>query len=147
MLEIGPGTGRYTLPVARRLGPRGRLEVLDVAPGYLDHTMGRARRRGIRNVVPRLGDGRSLPFPDGSFDAAFLITVLGEIPDPLAALQELRRVLTPTGRLVIGEIVVDPDFQRVGRLLRLARGAGLVLERRSGNPFGYFARFVTAAPA
>jgi hypothetical protein len=56
-------------------------------------------------------------------------------------------VLTPTGRLVIGEIVVDPDFQRVGRLLRLARGAGLVLERRSGNPFGYFARFVTAAPA
>jgi ubiquinone/menaquinone biosynthesis C-methylase UbiE len=145
MLEVGPGTGRYTLPVADRLGPRGRLEILDVAQDFLDHTMRRARHQGLQNVVPRLGDGGLLPYPDGSFDAAFLITALGEIADPVAALRELRRVLKPTGRLVVGEIMVDPDFQSLGALVKRARSAGLVLERRSGHPAAYLARFAVGA--
>ena len=141
ILELGPGTGYYTLPVAARLEPAGVLEILDIRQSFLDHTVQHARHRGLTNIVPSLGDGGALPYPDGYFDAAYLITVLGEIPDPGAALGELGRVLKPAGRLVVGEIFIDPDFPRLGWLVECARGAGLLLERRSGSPLGYFARF------
>jgi SAM-dependent methyltransferase len=141
VLEIGPGTGYYTLPVAARLQPEGRLEIVDVGRRYLDHTVERARRAGLRNVVPTLSDGESLPFADASFDAAYLVSTLGEIPDPPAALRELRRVLKPAGRLVVGEIVIDPDFPRLRWLRERARACGLLLEEQVGTPLGYFARF------
>jgi ubiquinone/menaquinone biosynthesis C-methylase UbiE len=141
ILEVGPGTGYYTLPVAARLRPGGVLEVLEVRQSYLDHTLERARKAGLANVLPRLGDGAHLPYPSGRFDAAYLVTVLGEIPDPQAALRELRRVLKSGGRLVVGEIFIDPDFPRLAWLVRRARAAGLMLDRRIGTPVAYFARF------
>ena len=141
MLEIGPGTGYHTLPVAARLAPGGTLEIFDVRLRFLDHTMARAREAGLSNVVATRGDGRSLPYPDASFDAAYLVSVLGEIPDPRAALHELRRVLKPTGRIIVGEMFIDPDVSRLRWLVRQAAAAGLVLERRSGPSFGYYARF------
>jgi ubiquinone/menaquinone biosynthesis C-methylase UbiE len=139
ILEIGPGTGYYTIPVAGRVGTRGSLEILDVRENYLRHSVERARRNGLSNVVARRGDGGSLP--DATFDGAYLISVLGEIPDPEAALVELRRVLKPSGRLVLGEIFIDPDFPRLGWLVKHARDAGLRLERRSGGALAYYATF------
>jgi len=147
ILEIGPGTGYYTLAVADRVGPAGAVEILDVRQTYLDHTMRRARGRGLENVVPTLGDGDSLPYADASFDAAYLVTVLGEIPDPRSALGELFRVLKPSGRLVVGETLIDPDYTSLGTLVRRAGIAGFALERRRGSPVGYYARFVKAAVA
>ena len=141
VLEIGPGTGYYTLPVAARLQPEGKLQIVDVQQRYLDHTVERARRAGLGNVVPTLAGGGCLPFADRSFDAAYLVSTLGEIPDPPAALRELRRVLKPAGRLVVGEILIDPDFPRLRWLARHADACGLVLEERVGTPLGYFARF------
>ena len=131
ILEVGPGTGYYTLPVAARLEPGGVLEILDVRQSFLDHTVERARRRGLANVVADARRWGSLPYPDRCFDAAYLITVLGEIPDPEAALGELRRVLKPTGRLVVGEIFIDPDFTRLRWLVKRAGAAGLLLDQPS----------------
>lgn len=141
VLEVGPGTGYYTLAVAARLEPGGILEILDVRQSFLDYTVERARRSGLRNVIATRGDGGFLPYPDGCFDAAFLVGVLGEIPDPPAALRELRRVLKPDGRLVVGEIFIDPDFPRLGWLVKQARAAGLRQERRTGGPLSYFVEF------
>jgi ubiquinone/menaquinone biosynthesis C-methylase UbiE len=137
ILEIGPGTGYYSLAVAAEVRPGGTLDVLDVRRRFLDHTIGRARKAGLVT----LGDGGSLPFPDGTVDAAFLVATLGEIPDPPAALRELRRVLKPDGRLVIGELLIDPDFPRLRWVSRHAGSAGLEFERQIGLPIAYFARF------
>jgi ubiquinone/menaquinone biosynthesis C-methylase UbiE len=141
ILEVGPGTGYYTFVVAERVGPTGSVDVLDVRQSFVDHIRASAARRGLRNVAGTQGDAGSLPFPDARFDAAYLVGVLGEIPDPKTALRELRRVLKPTGRLVVGEIFFDPDFTRLGWLLKQAEAAGLRFERRSGPRFAYFARF------
>ena len=46
----------------------------------LDHVMARAARRSIGNISPHLAAADALPFPDARFDAAYLVTVLGEIP-------------------------------------------------------------------
>jgi SAM-dependent methyltransferase len=140
VLEVGPGTGYYTLDVADSVSPGGRLDIFDLQQEMLDHTMRRAGKRGLTNITPAQGDARQLPYPDASFDAAFLTTVLGEIPDQDAALRELARVLKPGGRLVVGELFGDPHWVSPGRLRRRAEAVGLAFTRRSGTPLGYFAR-------
>ncbi|MDX6660205.1 MAG: hypothetical protein QOJ55_1027 [Solirubrobacteraceae bacterium] len=142
VLEVGPGTGYYTLPVADWLGPEGGLDVFDLQHEMLDHTMRRAGERGLANITPTQGDARQLPYDDATFDAAYLVTVLGEIPDQAAALAELRRVLKPTGRLVIGELFGDPHMVTVGALRERGEAAGLRFERRVGGRLGFFARLV-----
>lgn len=141
VLEVGPGTGYYALDVARRLKPGGTLDVLDVQQEMLDHTMRHAGALGIVNVAPARGDARALPYADGSFDAAYLAVVLGEVPDQEAALRELQRVLKPGGRLVVGEIFLDPHAVPFRSLLERAGAAGLGFERRIGGLLGYLAAF------
>lgn len=147
ILEVGPGTGYYTLDVAEWVGSEGRVDILDIQLEMLDHTMARARERGVENVTPALGDATRLPYEDESFDAAFLVTVLGEIPDQDAALRELTRVLKPGGRLVNGELLGDPHYVRLSVMRLRAAAAGLSFERRVGTALGYFALFVKTARA
>ena len=142
ILEVGPGTGYYTLDVAEWVNPEGQIDILDLQREMLDHTMRRADERGLANVTPTLADATALPYEDDAFDAAFLITVLGEIPDQEAALREVARVLRPGGRLVVGEVALgDPHYVRLAPMRLRAGGAGLNYERRVGNALGYFARF------
>lgn len=141
VLELGPGTGYYTLDVAERIGSAGVLDIFDLQHEMLDHTMRRAAQRGLGNLRPSQGDARTLPYEDECFDAAYLVTVLGEIPDQDAALRECARILRPGGRLVIGELFGDPHWVSPGHLRRRAEAAGLRFERRLGSPLGYFARF------
>jgi ubiquinone/menaquinone biosynthesis C-methylase UbiE len=140
VLEIGPGTGYYTLDLAEWLGPDGTVEIFDLQQEMLDHTMERARERGLSNVRPTQGDAQSLPYEDDSFDAAILTSTLGEIPDQDAALREITRILKPGGRLVVGELFGDPHMVTLGALRRRAEAASLVFERHLGPRIGYFAR-------
>ena len=103
-----PATTRSTSPSGS--GRTGRIEIFDLQQEFLDHVAGRAAERGLENVVPTQGDATSLPYADASVDAVVLVAVLGEIPDRGAALREIRRVLKPDGRLVVGELFGDPHF-------------------------------------
>ena len=153
ILEIGPGTGYYTLDMAAWLSPGaagpgegGTVEVFDLQQEFLDHVMARAAERGLANVVPTQGDATALPYDDASLDAVVLTAVLGEIPDPGAALGEIRRVLKPGGRLIVGELFGDPHFTTQASLRRQAAAAGLAYEPASGNWFAYFARLTPIGP-
>jgi ubiquinone/menaquinone biosynthesis C-methylase UbiE len=144
VLEVGPGTGLQALHVAGVLGARGRLDIVDVQQPMLDHVMRRAAARAISPIVPARADARDLPFEDGSFDAAYLVTVLGEIPDPGAAMREIRRVLKPGGRLVVGEFL-DRHYVPLVTLLGYANHAGLRPSAWLGPPLAYFARLEVQA--
>lgn len=145
VLEVGPGTGHFTLAVAGAVGPTGRVDALDIQPDMLDELKRRADDAGVSNVVPLEGDATALPYDDATFDSAFLITVLGEVPDQDAALRELARVVKPGGKVVFGETVLDPHLVTVGALERRGAAAGLELRRRSGAPFAFFAELVRPA--
>lgn len=101
-LELGFGHGR-TLDVAAHRAPDARFTGLDVAP-----TAVRTATRRCRALVEagrlhlRTGDGVPLPWDDKSFDAAFAVHTLYFWPDAPRQLAELRRVLRPGGRLVLG---------------------------------------------
>ena len=144
ILELGPGTGFYSLPVAAKLAG-GTLAILDAQQEMLDHVMREAAGGNLSNIEPTLGDAAALPYPDAEFDGAFLVTVLGEVPDPDSALRELRRVLKPDGRLVVGELALgDPHFVTPRKLRERAEAAGFALERQDGPWAGYFARLTLA---
>jgi ubiquinone/menaquinone biosynthesis C-methylase UbiE len=140
LLEIGPGTGYYTLAVAGWLSPIGRLDILDIQQEMLDHAMRRAGEEGIGHIKPSLSDARELPFPDDTFDGAYLVTVLGEIPDQVAALRELGRVVRPGGRIVVGELFGDPHMVTHSALVERATAAGLRVERKLRGALWHFTR-------
>ena len=143
VLEVGPGTGYYSLSAARWLEPEGTLDILDIQQEMLDHVMRRASEMGISNIVPTRGDAQALPYPDGHFDSAYLVATLGEVPDQEGALRELRRVLRGDGRLVVGEVLPDPHRVAFDKLHRLTNAAGLKHERTLKGRLGYFAAFRT----
>jgi ubiquinone/menaquinone biosynthesis C-methylase UbiE len=140
VLEVGPGTGYYALPVARWLEPNGRLDVLDIQQEMLDHTLRRAASEGIANIAGQRADAREMPYEDETFDAAYLVTVLGEVPDQDAALRELRRVVKPNGRIVVGELFGDPHMVTFRALRDRAETAGLEVDRKLGGRLWHFTR-------
>ena len=142
LLEVGPGTGYYSLPVAASL-ENGTLEVLDVRPEFAEHVRRRAQAASIDNIRATVGDGSILPYADDSFDAGFLVTVLGEIPDQEAALRELLRVLRPGGHLIVGESLAsgDPHHVSFHTLKARAEAAGFGFEARDGGALAYWATF------
>jgi ubiquinone/menaquinone biosynthesis C-methylase UbiE len=144
LLEVGPGTGYYSLPVAEWIAPGGTLDLLDVQREMIDHTMERAAEAGISNIAWTCADARSMPYPDASFDGAYLVTVLGEIPDQEAALRELRRVVRPEGRIVVGELFGDPHMVTHGALAERAETTGLRVERKLGGALWHYTRLAHA---
>jgi ubiquinone/menaquinone biosynthesis C-methylase UbiE len=138
ILEVGPGTGYYSLDAAGWVGPDGSLEIFDIQQEMLDHTIARAEESGVGNIRPTQGDAQVLPYEDSSFDAAFLVTTLGEIPDQQAAVSEFSRVLKPGGRLVVGELMGDPHWVSPKAIEKLANNNGLHYERRIGSLVGSF---------
>lgn len=136
-LEVGPGNGRYSIAAARRIGPAGRLHVVDIEPKMIARVQHRAAAEGVTNIEARVASAYELPYPDGFFDRAYLIAVTGEIPDPVRAFRELGRVLAPGGEIAVSEILVDPDYPRASTVARWAAQAGLRPVRKIGNVWYY----------
>jgi protein-L-isoaspartate O-methyltransferase len=141
ILEVGAGTGYYTLAVANALGPAGHLVALDSQAAMLGQVERLAQERRIANVTPACGDALALPFEDKSFDAVYTAMVLGEIPDRVGALAEQRRVLRPGGRVVVAESPADPHFVTLPRLRAEAAAAGLTPARCERPRLAYVASF------
>ncbi len=140
VLEVGPGPGYYSIEASRRVGPRGRLICLDLQRGMIEQLLERLLEAGA-SAETGVGDATRLPLKDDTVDVAFLVTVLGEVPEPEAALAELRRVLKPGGTLGLGETMGDPDYIRLGKLREMCGGAGFVEATCHHDPLGYTITF------
>jgi ubiquinone/menaquinone biosynthesis C-methylase UbiE len=137
VLELGPGPGYFSPAVARAV-PRGKLVLVDVQQEMLDMARKRLDGHGVANVEYRRGDALSLPAESGSFDVAFLVAVLGEVPDRSACLREIHRVLRPDGLLSATEFRLgDPDFIPLPELESSVEAAGFRRSSRHGCLFHY----------
>jgi ubiquinone/menaquinone biosynthesis C-methylase UbiE len=144
-LEVGPGPGMYTVPLAKRVassGKDGRVTSLEIQPQMIEMLRERLRAARVRNVEVVQGDGRQMPLPDDSFDLVFLVDVVGEIPDKPAFFGECARVLKPGGILAVTEQISDPDFHLPSTVRTLAAAAGLREDRLVELPWWtYTARY------
>lgn len=106
-LDIGCGTGDYSIHAAKEVGEGGLVYATDVRKELPDNLMERAKADGLNNIRAVTGDIHDpLPFNDTSIDVCFISTVLHSVDLRKAGtvlFPEIRRILKPEGRLVIIE--------------------------------------------
>jgi arsenite methyltransferase len=107
VVDVGSGAGLDSLIAAKMVGPGGQVIGVDMTPAMLDMARKSASEAGVGHVEFREGLAEALPVPDGWADVIISNGVLNLLPDKLAALQEMARVLKPSGRLQIGDILVQ----------------------------------------
>lgn len=140
VLEVGTGTGFYSVEVARRVSD-GHLELLDLQPEMLKKARQKLEARGLSNVGYTLSDAGKLPLEADSFDVIFLVAVLGEISDQRAFLSEARRVLKSGGVLSISEHLPDPDFSPFVKVKSAVEREGFKFSGRYGRRWSYTVNF------
>jgi len=141
VLDIGAGPGRISIPAAKRVGTGGSVTALDIQAKMLRLLATRARAEGITNIRTLEADASKADLGRDVYDRAFLVTVLGEIPERVAALRAIHAALKDDGILSVTEALPDPHYLRRSTLLRLAREAGLRHEETHGSWSAYTMNF------
>ena len=156
--DLGAGGGWFSVRLARRVGPLGRVYAEDIQPQMLDAVKGRVARENLPNVTTVLGTADDPRLPPGSLDAALIVGSFHEMQfdeagkqrDPVVLLQNVARALKPQGRLGVVDFLPggggpgpDPD-QRVDpeSVIRAAADAGLqFISRDEVPPFEFLLIF------
>jgi SAM-dependent methyltransferase len=102
VLDVAAGSGQPSLTIAPRIQPGGTILGIDFSPEMVAVAERRARAAGATNVSFRTMDAEQLELPDATFDAVTCACGIIFFPDAQRALAEMRRVLTPGGRIAIG---------------------------------------------
>ena len=143
ILDAGCGPGRVTLPLAKKTGATGAVIAMDLQDRMLARVRHKAATHGLTNIEclhAGLGAG-ALASVGKTFDRALLATVLGEIPHPQKALDEIYATLKPGGTLTVAELILDPHYQPRAKVTRLARASGFQEKTRSGHALAYLITF------
>jgi len=155
--DLGAGGGWFSVRLARRVGPRGRVYAEDIQPQMIDAIKGRVERENLSNLVTVMGTADDPRLPPG-VDAALIVGSFHEMQfddagkrrDPVVLLQNVVRALKPQGRLGVVDFLPGsggpgPDAdQRVDpqSVIRAAAEAGLVfISRDDVPPFEYLLIF------
>jgi SAM-dependent methyltransferase len=133
VLEPGPGMGFFTLELARRVGPKGRVIAVDVQPRMLEKLVNRAARSGLADRIDaRLPKGEGVGLEDyaGKVDFALAFAMVHEVTNPAAFFSDIHKALRPGGKLLVAEPVGHVRSVAFEATLVQAREAGLALASR-----------------
>ncbi|MEP9402459.1 class I SAM-dependent methyltransferase [Sphingomonas silueang] len=148
--DIGAGEGYYTIRLAQRVGPDGRVLAEDIIPEIRDALATRVARERLDNVSVRLGEPDDAKLPENSFDRVLMVHMYHEIAEPYAFLWNLRPSLRPGGRVVV--VDADRRTQNHGTPPALLRcefasvGYAQVAVQRMPSAGGYIAMFTPQGP-
>ncbi len=124
VIDLGSAMGFLSVPLARLVGPEGKVVCLDVQQRMLSTLMRRARRRGLHNIIdPRLcsQDGLGIEDLNGSAGLVVAFHVLHETAHPRNVISECVEALSPGGRFLIAEPsghVSAPEFEKTCNIVR-----------------------------
>lgn len=142
VLDIGCGPGRISIPAGELVGTDGLVVAVDIQAKMLRKLEERSMEKGLTNIRPVQAGAGEGKMRHNVFHRAFLVTVLGEIPDREKALREIYDSLVPGGILSITEVLPDPHYQKESEIRRLSEKAGFQLERKFGNFLAFTLNFV-----
>ena len=101
--DIGCGNGFWTLPMARDVGPQGRIYAVDIQREMLRLLRARADRETLANIQPVLGEVDDPKLPAGQIDLALMVDVYHEFSHPESMLWSIRQSLAPEGVVALLE--------------------------------------------
>jgi ubiquinone/menaquinone biosynthesis C-methylase UbiE len=110
--DVGAGSGYFTLPVARAVGPTGKVWAVDIRQPMLDHIDARIGAEGLTNVELVLCEADDPALPAGGVDTILMVDTIHYVKDRAAYGRKLAAALAPGGRLVIIDFRYDPDAER-----------------------------------
>lgn len=152
--DIGSGSGYFSVRLAEKVGPAGRVYAVDVDPEMVRHLNRRLRDAGLDNVRTLLADFDDPLLPDGSVDRFFVCDTWHHIEDQAKYLALMKRMLRPGGQVVMIDFKKEatpmgpPLEMRIARedLVRQMKGAGFeVSAEHAFLPYQYFLVFRVAA--
>lgn len=114
VLDVCCGTGASAIPAAVRVGSNGKVLGIDIAESLLELARNKAQQQGLENIEFRYGDFENLGLNNESFDAVVCVFGIFFVPDMVAAVKELWRMVRPGGKLAItswGKKVFEPANQ------------------------------------
>jgi ubiquinone/menaquinone biosynthesis C-methylase UbiE len=133
VLDVCCGTGTLTLAALARVGANGSVDGVDASPEMIARA---TRKAADSNVRFQIAPAQSLPFPEASFDVVLCSLGFHHLPEEArdAALEEMRRVLVPGGRVLLVEFTRTHVAWALNPLawVHLARGGSMVDEARAG---------------
>jgi len=141
--DLGAGGGWFTVRLARRVGPGGRVYAEDIQRQMIESIERRVKREGFAGrVITVLGTARDPKLPERTLDAALFVDAYHEIEHPVALLRNLARSLKPGGRIGIVDFTSEgggpgpPMNERVDpqQVIRNAEDAGLRFLSREQFP-------------
>ncbi len=147
--DIGAGEGYYTVRLAERVGPEGRVLAQDIDRAVLSRLGQRVERERLENVSIRLGTADDPRLPANSFDRVFLVHMYHEVQEPYAFLWRLWPALRKDGRVIVVDRDRPTDQHGIDPLLLSCEmeRVGFALEAFKDAPelVGYYAQFKRAA--
>lgn len=101
--DIGAGTGYFSLPMARIVGPEGRILAVDIQTEMLDIIDHRVREEGLSNVTTVLATPSDPRLPAGEVDAVLMVDAYHEFSHPFEVMSGIRESLSERGRVILVE--------------------------------------------
>src|SRR5215831_13491628 len=131
VLDVGCGIGGATFPLAEITGPSGLAAGIDISKAMIEAAT--SRLAGRSGMDFRVGEASAIPYPDWFFDAARCERVFLYLPDRLEAIREMKRVVKPSGRIVLLDVDLDATGVYMEKL-KLARKMTSIVASTMPNP-------------
>ena len=143
ILDIGPGMGYFSIPLARLVGEKGKVIAADVQPEMLRALQKRAKKSGVeQQIMTHLCKGDSLGL-NMKFDFILAFWMVHEVPTRLAFFKEIKSLLKLSGKFLLGEPILHVNQAMFEKTVKTAESVGLVLKEKPKISLSRSALFAT----
>jgi ubiquinone/menaquinone biosynthesis C-methylase UbiE len=130
VLDIGPGMGYFSIPLAGMVGEKGKVIAADIQPEMLMALRKRSERAGVeQQVITHLSKADSLGL-NIQFDFVLAFWMVHEVPNHLAFFEEIKSLLKPSGEFLLSEPILHVNQAMFEKTMETAESAGLVLKEK-----------------
>jgi ubiquinone/menaquinone biosynthesis C-methylase UbiE len=130
ILDIGPGMGYFSIPLARMVGEKGKVIAVDVQPEMLEALRRRARRAGVeQQIITHLCKADSLGL-NMQFDFVLAFWMFHEVPNQLAFFKEIRSLLKSSAKFLLSEPVLHVNQAMYEKTVKTAESVGFILKEK-----------------
>ena len=127
-IDIGPGMGYFTIPLAQLVGAKGRVTAIDIQPKMLSVLVSRANKKGVAEIIKtHLASPDSIGFYEKA-DFILAFWMVHEVPDQQRFLSEIRILMKPDGLFLLVEPVIHVSKKNFARAIETAKELGFIIK-------------------